>query len=161
MLATACLVPTFAQAPPAEYGIRFDSPEPGSMIRRQAVRGSVLPINRTYAQLTAEERAILHGWYENIPPGDEPPFPAEGLKPVFEAFRQGQAKFPATGEMFLIATVEADGKVSEVKVIGSPSPEMVKFAASVLILTRFKPGVCGGQPCRMEFPLRQYFGISR
>ncbi|MBL8302665.1 MAG: hypothetical protein JNM26_07830 [Ideonella sp.] len=117
----------------------------------------MVPLNRTYAELTAGEKAIVHGWYDAIAPGDEPPFPAEGLKPIYEALSKGQDRLEAWGELFLIASVEANGKVSEVKAIGAPGAAMVQFAATVLILTRFKPAVCGGRPCRMEFPLRQYF----
>jgi hypothetical protein len=50
--------------------------------------------------------------------------------------------------------------VSGVKAWGSPSPEMTKFAASVLLLTRFKPAICGGQKCRMDFPLKYLFIVD-
>lgn len=161
LLAAACGLAIYggvsAQSTTPQYSIRAEE-HTSSMIRRRAAYGSVLPLNRTYAELNADEKAILHGWYESMPPGDEPPFPAAGLKPIYEALINGQDRFAAQGELFLIASVGADGKVTEVKAIGSPGAEMVQFAGAVLILTKFKPAVCSGRPCRMEFPLRQYFG---
>jgi hypothetical protein len=99
----------------------------------------------------------VHRWYESIAPGDEPPFPLDGLKPVVW---KGQAKLLGTGELFLIATVEANGVVAQVKAIGSPSPEMTKFASTVLLLTKFKPAVCAGRPCKMDFPLWYSFRVE-
>jgi len=148
------------QAPPPQYGIKFDDPPIGSNIRRYAVGPQSIPINRSYAELSSAERAKLHTWWEQIPDGDEPPFPTEGLKPIHDAVRQAQRRFLVTGELFLIATVEADGKVAGVKAIGSPSPEMTKFAATVLAVTKFKPAVCSGRPCRMDFPLRYLFRVE-
>ena len=149
-----------AQDAKPQYGIKFDQPDAGSMIRREAVRGSSIPINRTYAQLSQAEREQVRGWYEAMPPTDEPPFPTDGLKPILDALRKAQAKLLVTGELFLVASVDSSGAVIEVKAIGSPSPEMVKFAASVLLFTKFKPAVCGGLPCRMEFPLHQTFLVQ-
>jgi hypothetical protein len=149
-----------AQDSNPQYGIKFDNPPTGSNIRREAVSGSKVPINRTYAQLSQTERELVRNWYEAMPATDEPPFPAEGLKPLLDAIRKVQARLLVSGELFLIASVDSTGTVTEVKAIGSPSPEMVKFAASLLLLTKFKPGYCGGQPCRMEFPMRQVFRVE-
>jgi len=149
-----------AQTSNPEYSIKFENPPIGSHIRRDAVRGSPIPINRSYHELTPEQRASVHRWYESIAPGDEPPFPLDGLKPVHDAVRKGQAKLLVTGELFLIATVEANGVVAQVKAIGSPSPEMTKFASTVLLLTKFKPAVCAGRPCKMDFPLWYSFRVE-
>jgi hypothetical protein len=160
LVLSALLGDAGAQASQPEYGIKFEDPPAGSGIRREAVRGSRVPINRTYRELTPEQRAIVHGWYESIAPGDEPPFPAEGMKPILDAVRKAQAKLLVTGELFLIATVEKTGEVSSVKAVGSPSPEMTQFAAAVVALTKFKPAVCAGQPCKMEFPLCYVFRVE-
>lgn len=159
--ALAALAPvSLAQSEKPEYGIKADQPETGSSIRRKLVEGSRIPVNKTYAQLTEAERNEVKGWYEAIPAGDEPPFPADGLRPLLEAFGKAQQRLLVTGELFLIATVDATGKVVAVKAIGAPSPEMVKFGASVLLLTKFKPAVCGGSPCSMDFPMRQTFRVE-
>jgi len=162
-LAVAALV-VYSEAPAQgtepEYAVKADQPRTGSHIRRDAVKGGALPINRTYEQLTPEERAIVRGWYESMPAADEPPFPAEGMKPIHEAIGKAQAKLRARGELSLIATVGPNGEVSSVNAVGSPNPEMARFAGQVLLLTKFKPAVCGGQPCRMDFPLRYTFHVD-
>jgi hypothetical protein len=160
LLALAPSLGAIAQTGEAEYSIKQDRPPPGFLIRRDAVRGKALPFNRTYQQLTAEQRALVHSWYESIPAGDEPPFPAEGTKPIHDAVRKGQAKMLVKGELMLIATVEANGEVSSVQAIGSPSPEMTKFASTILLLTKFKPAICSGQPCKMDFPLWYDFQVE-
>jgi hypothetical protein len=143
-----------------EYSIKFENPPIGSHIRRDAMRGSPIPINRSYHELTPEQRAIVHRWYESIAPGDEPPFPLDGLKPVHDAIRKVQTKLLVAGELFLIATVEANGEVAQVKAIGSPGPEMTKFASTIVLLTKFKPAVCAGRPCKMDFPLWYVFRVE-
>jgi hypothetical protein len=151
-----------AQSARPEYKIKADDPPIGSHIRRDAVSGGpAIPINKRYHELSAEERAIVHGWYESIAPGDEPPFPLDGLKPIHNAVRQGQARYLINGKVFVIATVGSRGDVAEVKVIGSPDADMTKFIASVLMLTKFKPAVCGGQACKMDFPLAWAFQVTR
>ena len=62
--------------------------------------------------------------------------------------------------MVLVASVATDGTVSEVKAIGSPSPEMAKAAASIILLSKFKPAVCKGEPCKMEFPFTFKFVVE-
>ncbi len=149
--------PSHAQSEKPSYGIRDPDLSAGSAIRREVVKGSVLPINKRYAELTAEEKASLNQLYERVAPGDEPPFPAEGLRPIYEAMRKGQNKLGVTGELILLATVGADGEVIEVKALGSPSEEMTQYAASVLFFTKFKPAVCAGKPCQMQFPFAYNF----
>lgn len=149
-----------AQQDGPQYGIRMGHPPTGSSIRRYAVSPSSIPVNQTYGELSATDRAKLHQWWESIPDGDEPPFPREGLKPMFDAMRQAQQKLLVTGELLLVATVEADGQVSQVQAVGSPSPEMTRFSAALLTLTRFKPALCAGAACRMDFPLRYRFRVE-
>jgi hypothetical protein len=158
VLASASCSGVKAQTP--EYGIKADRPATGSAIRPYAVRGSAIPVNKTYAELSPEERQVVNTWYEHIQPGDEPPFPLEGLRPIYDALSKAQAKLLAQGELYIFATVDAKGQVTSTKIIGNPSPEMTKFAASLLLLTKFKPAVCGGAPCIMDFPLRHVFVVN-
>jgi hypothetical protein len=152
-LAALPLLPAAIAAQAPEYAIKADDAPIGSHIRGEAAHSSILPINRSYEQLTNEERAIVNGWYEDMAPGDEPPFPREGTKPIIDAVRKAQEKLLASGKLFLVATVEPNGRASAVKVLRTPSAEMAKFAGSVLLLTKFKPAICGGRACRMDFPM--------
>jgi len=88
-------------------------------------------------------------------PGDEPPFPVDGMKPIFNAVKKAQYKLKARGELNLAVTVGPDGKATKVEDFGSTNkPEMTEFAGSVLLMTKFKPAVCNGKPCAMQFPFR-------
>jgi hypothetical protein len=129
------------------------STDTGTLIKKEIRWSSKIPLNRTYAQLTPEQKAEFHAMYESLPPGDEPPFPAEGLKAVFSAIKKAQEKLQARGDLNMAVTVGPDGKAKQVADYGSvDNPEMTKFAASVLLMTKFKPAVCAGAPCTMQFP---------
>lgn len=143
-----------AQDSPPQYTLKR-SPAPGSLDPRVGATSPDLPLNRRYAQLTEGEKAIVRGWYEPLRPGDEPPYPERGLRPMVEAMMKIQGRLGYEGDLHLDATVDPDGRVSVVKVLRSPDAEMSRLAATVLVDTPFKPALCAGQPCRMEFPVRQ------
>jgi hypothetical protein len=37
---------------------------------------------------------------------------------------------------------------------------MGQFAGTVFLMTRFKPAICKGRPCQMQFPLSLRFDIT-
>jgi hypothetical protein len=156
LLASTC----FAQTPSPQYGVKDSAAPTGSNIKRYVTQGSEIPINRTYAELSPEEKASVNRYYENIEPGDEPPFPLEGLAPIYKAFAKLQSRLAAKGNLVLVATVDADGSVAEVKAIGSPSPEITMAAANIIIVSKFKPAICKGQPCKMDFPFSFAFALQ-
>jgi hypothetical protein len=156
-----CVAELRAQAQPKpEYGIKEDHPSSGSRIRQLAVGPAAVPVNLPYERLSPADRAKFNENYESMPSGDEPPFPQGGLKAVLEPIYKAQVKLLVSGDLFLIARVDANGAAQSVTAVGSPSPEITKFAASVLVLTKFKPAMCSGQPCSMEFPLRMRFKVE-
>ncbi len=144
----------------AEYGVKEAEAPIGSRIRRLAVGPAAVPINLSYEQLSPENRAKFKENYESMADGDEPPFPQGGLKVVLEPIHKAQSKLLVQGDLFLTAMVDASGVAQSVTAIGSPSPEMTRFAAGVLVFTKFKPAICSGQPCSMEFPLRILFEVN-
>ena len=149
----------FAQAPEPQYGIKTDSTPTGSNIRQYAVQPFNMPVNLPYHQLPPEARKTLHGYYEEIKEGDEPPFPAEGLKAFLDPIQKAQQKLLVDGPVNLIATVDRKGEVTRVQVVGTPIPKMSEFAARAVLLTRFKPAVCAGEPCQMDFPVNLLFRV--
>ncbi|MCR5864088.1 hypothetical protein [Aquincola sp. J276] len=129
---------------------------PGGVMRAGyiAVDGrAIVPLNRTYEQLSPAEKALIRAWYDDMPAADEPPFPRAGLYPVMEAVRKGQQRVLAEGDLFLVATVNGSGGVDEVKAYGKADPVLVDFVSRVVMHTPFKPALCAGIPCRMDFPL--------
>ena len=148
----------FAQSP--QHTVREDAPRVGSNIRRDLTGPVSIPINLPYESLSQSDRRKFHQNYEAIADGDEPPFPKGGLQAILKPITQGQQRLLVEGDLFLVATVLADGSVKEVTARGSPSEQMTNFAAQVLLLTPFKPALCSGKPCVMEFPLRMNFSVN-
>src|SRR5262245_6038659 len=73
--------------------------EPGTILKKDIRGNSKIPLNKTYGELTPEQRAELHAQYEALPEGDEPPFPENGIKPIFSAIRKAQRIRQARGEL--------------------------------------------------------------
>jgi hypothetical protein len=125
----------------------------GTIIKKELRWNSKIPLNKTYSQLTPEQKAEVHAMYEALAPGDEPPFPAEGLRSIFGAVRKAQDMLEARGELNLAVTVGPDGKATKVEDYGNVNKrEMTQFAAQVLLMTKYKPAVCNGKPCIGQFP---------
>lgn len=94
-------------------------------------------------------------------PNDEPPFPVDGLPPIHEAIAEVQRRLLVHGALSMFADVDSGGGATSVSVYESPDPKLTQAAAAVLMLTKFKPAVCKGEPCRMSFPLRVAFKVER
>jgi hypothetical protein len=128
----------------------------GTIIHRDLEWKSKIPLDKTYAEFSPAEKATLHAMYESMPPGDEPPFPVDGMRPVFDSIRKGQQIVRSRGKLNLVVTVGADGTATEVANLGGVGGvnalEITQYAESVLLMTRFKPAVCGGRPCKSQFP---------
>jgi hypothetical protein len=155
---------TFAYAdglPEAKFELKQAVASTGSNIPRRVVTGSKIPINRRYADLTDEQQEIVKSQYEAMRPTDEPPFPANGLLPLFESVHKVQQKVLAQGELVIFVDIDAAGEPSRASVIKSPDPQLTRAVAEVLMLTKFKPAVCRGQPCAMGYPFRMSFGVDR
>lgn len=113
-----------------------------------------VPLNLRWEQLNEAQKAVVRGWYVDMPEGDEPPYPRAGLRPVFEAVWRGQQRMLETGDLMVVATVDGRGEVQEVQAFGTPNKALIDYISRVVIQTQFKPAVCGGTPCRMDFPLK-------
>src|SRR5689334_18057614 len=131
------------------------SSDTGSLMPKSLVWTSDIPLNKTYGELSPKEKSDFHALYESMGPGDEPPFPLEGMKPIFNALKKAQYKMKAHGELNFAVTVGPDGKATKVEDYGSTDkPQMSELAGSVLLMTKFKPAVCNGKPCVMQFPFK-------
>jgi len=148
----AAFGPAAAQTlPPKQFEFRVQ--EVGIHLNGTAGRADGLPLNRRYAELDPAEKALVRARYDQLPAADEPPYPAEGLLPVFMTVQTG-AKLPAVGQLTLVADVDSSGRVQHVDTFGKIDAEFARFAARALAATPFKPGVCGGRPCNMQFVLK-------
>lgn len=149
-------IPVFAaraQALEPEIAAEAAKPRSSSQVKRDfSWAPSTIPTRLKYHELNQAQKLLLNRAYEHIAEGDEPPYPKEGLRPVFAALQKGHELLSAQGKLILIVDVDEAGTATSVRAIGSPSPEMTKFASAVLGLTAFKPSMCGGTPCKMQYP---------
>ena len=147
--------------PPARYTIVQDVPDTGTRIPRRVVTGGLIPMNRRYAELTPDERRLVKSQYEAMAEADEPPFPVDGLEPVYAAVAKVQKILLVTGRLAMEVEVDSQGQASAVRVLASPDPKLTQAVAMVLMLNRYKPAVCGAKPCRMSLPINVGFKVER
>lgn len=131
-----------------------------SAIKDVIAQSSRIPLRKRYADMTQPERDVIRGFYTSMGPTDEPPFPETGLEPVVRALHRAQAKLLVQGELYLVVDVDTSGEARSVVAYGSPDPHMTKFAASVLMLQKFKPALCAGTPCAQKFPFTLKFVVE-
>jgi hypothetical protein len=124
------------------------------------VKRSVVPLNRRYQELSAEEQALVKSQYEGMAADDEPPFPAYGLAPIYRAIADAQDRLLVRGPLTLFVNVDAEGVAQSVSVIASPDPQMSKAAAWALMRHRYKPARCEGRPCAMAYPFRMELDVK-
>lgn len=116
-----------------------------------------LPLNKSYAELSEQEKLSIHALYQDIKAGDEPPYPLKGMRAIIDPVNKITQKLLITGNLELLLTVNAKGEGENVEIISSPDPKFTQLVASILLLTPFKPAICNGQPCTMQFPLSLSF----
>jgi TonB family protein len=89
-------------------------------------------------------------------PGPDVTVPAvvSEVKPAYtpEAMRDG-----ITGSALLVAIVEVDGSVSNIRILRSLDPGLDGESAKALSGWRFKPGTKNGQPVRVEVEVEMTF----
>jgi hypothetical protein len=156
LLAAFMPVASAQELPRKQFEIRVE--ETGTRLGRAAIR-STLPLNRRYAELEDAEKAMVRADYEGMPAGDEPPFPAHGLLPIFNDINEAMNKYRFFGTLTAVADVDGDGKVRHVDVFGNVDRTVASFVTRVLFAAPFKPGVCAGKPCNMQYMLRMNFTL--
>lgn len=118
------------------------------------------PYTGPYADMTPEQKATLRSMYL-LDENDEPPYPVNGTKQIYQAVAR-LAREPAYGAgPFLIhVKVDKDGNATEVVVPASPGDDATQAIAAVLMKEKYKPGVCKGKPCAMDFPFSTTLGAA-
>lgn len=128
----------------------------GSMLPQDIIRAPV-PFDARYEQLTVEQKATLARDYENLPAGDEPPFPFYGLRHMVRPLVRFADTYSPVGTMVASVMVDSQGHASEVTVYQSPDPAMTRIIGGMLALETYKPATCHGQPCKMAYVLHLEF----
>ena len=131
---------------------RQAEPHTGTLLAKTEVR-SALPSNVGWDGLTPEQKDIVRGRYPALEPGDDPPYPVNGLVEFNRLIVAAAGKFNARGLLRLNVLVGADGKAKEVRRVGSFDDDVVRFVAAAAMALRYKPAVCHGEPCEMLYPV--------
>jgi hypothetical protein len=140
-------------AAPEEYSILQTAPSVGSNIKREIIKAGTVPINKPYAEFTPEEKARLKHDYWQLKPGDEPPFPANGLMPILHAVQLAYEKIllQAHGPLVLSVEIDEKGHPNGFVVRESPDPFIAEAAAVALMDQAYKPGTIDGKPSVMRY----------
>ena len=116
--------------------------------------GAAYPTKKKFENLTASERAGLRALYEGMSESDEPPFPKAGMGPIMGEVAELAGDARVTGFVSIFVKVDAAGNATGVRIMKAPNIDIAKAIAFVLVQAKYKPAVCGGAPCAMEFPFR-------
>ena len=151
---------TSTTLPSPIYQLKEDEPAVGSNIKRRATPDFIIPINRRYHELTKEEKAKFNTLYSDLDAGDEPPFPENGLHDIFRVIRKLRDFDTSIGELKISTLINEKGEAELVKVYGVPQGHMMQIITNALVVIKYKPALCQGEPCKMEFPLHLEFPLS-
>ena len=121
--------------------------------------GAAYPTKKKFESLTPAERAGLRALYDGMPESDEPPFPKAGMAPIMGDVAELAGVARVTGIVSIFVNVDAAGNATGVRVMKAPNIEVAKAISFILVQAKYKPAVCSGAPCAMEFPFRFKLGI--
>lgn len=133
---------------------RIGAPRSAPLIRRD-MHGVASPaLNKRYALLSEQEKRAAREEYDGMMPGDEPPFALHGLGHIRQLLLLVKDNAAEQGRLSMVVKVNSRGEVSAIEVLRSPSKLVTTIAARALMAEKFKPGICRGVPCAMEFAYR-------
>ena len=155
-LAGAMALVAGAAASAEELPYRISDVITGSLVPQDIIR-SAAPFDGRYGDLTPQQKAALADDYENLPAGDEPPYPLYGLRHMIRPVLRYADTAGPVGALVAGVVVDSQGHAGEVTVYRSPDPETARIIAAALSFEQYKPAVCHGQPCRMTYLLRLDF----
>lgn len=139
----------WAQEAP-RYALTDDVAQTGTIIKRKGVTANI-PLNYGYEQLSEEQKRAVRDQYDGMPETDEPPYPVKGPEPFMREVYAAQRVLGVRGKLVLAVQVNSKGEGKEVSIFESPDEKMAHFAAAAAIKQRYKPGMCKGVPCTMDF----------
>jgi hypothetical protein len=119
------------------------------------VRGSEIPLDRGYAQLTPEQRRLVNARFPALEEGDEPPYPLYSMRRFYTLVSQGIGRYETEGILYVHVLVGADGRRVSVTSKGledQPLGKKMRYLAAVAAMSlEYKPALCRGKPCEMLF----------
>jgi hypothetical protein len=139
-----------------QYTVKQSELNTGTNVLRTIINAGPVPLDKTYAELTNEQKEILKSGYEKMNAVDEPPFPAKGLMPILLVLRKAHegSALAHKGILALNVKVGVDGKPVGYQVVAAPDASLVNAAATALMQQDYKPAHCNGAPCPMMYLFR-------
>jgi hypothetical protein len=161
VLASLLLPASIALAQTKEtYTMKEDQARVGSNLRRENIFAQVPP-EKNYGDLTEEQKNQVKSAYASMGPDDEPPYPIGGPGASLKAAVEIVQRLQSTGMIDIGVTINASGKPESIKVYETPDAATAKAVATVLVMQKYKPAMCKGQPCTQEYPFRVYMKLAR
>ena len=112
-----------------------------------------LPFDKRYFELTEAQRSTYRARFDSISADQIPPFPRNGLRDVYRPLIDANEK-GLSGYLQVDVQVNAQGEVEDLTVLESPSNQLALASEKILRNTKFDPGYCAGEPCKMTFPVQ-------
>ena len=151
----ACLafVALISAGPAAGADGQLLEDETGSRFGRVAAMWD-LPLDKNYEDLSDEQKATLRTAYEDMPATDDPPYPLGGVRRIVEDFHKAGSMLQLAGRFHATVRVDEHGKGTWLQIFETPDSQFNKVAAAILMNNvHYKPAVCSGKPCVMDFPV--------
>ncbi len=134
------------------YYLLEEETRTGTVLRRKIATYSALPLDKGYEELSAEQKALLRSAYEAMPENDEPPYPIGGLaKTYLNTYKALRKMGLHVAEISVLVDVNSLGVAENVSILSATDIDLGKFAAKLLLAHKYKPAVCGGKACKMQF----------
>ena len=133
--------------------------EPG-MIASPRIYGTGVSFFSTWNEMTKDEQGFIRRQYEMLHEEDEPPYPVRGTARIYRSVSEGQAALLVSGLLHIEVQIDSSGTPTSVTVHSSPSPEMSRVAAFVVMKEKYKPALCAGTPCPMKYPYKMVFSVE-
>lgn len=139
----------------SDHVLRKDDAFTGSNIKKN-VPWNGPALNKRYHELSAEDKTNIKLSYKGMSAEDEPPYPLEGMRSIVAAADKIQQKLLVDGDLQLEIEIDEMGDGDSVRILKTPNKKLAELMAAVLLLSKFKPAICSGQPCKMNY----YFSLT-
>ncbi|QJE02377.1 hypothetical protein HH212_22070 [Massilia forsythiae] len=132
------------------YRLKRDTPSAGTLLRSTGAT-STMPFDKPYAALTPAQQASLKAQYESMGPGDEPPYPAQGTRHIWQALIKAGDRYDEHGVVSIVVDVDATGTATRATVLKAPGKQLATYMSMILLKERYKSALCGGAACSQQF----------
>lgn len=138
----------------ASYTLKASALNSRALVRDDIATRLEVPPRLPYDKLSANDQATVKRWFPALAPDDEPPYPLEGPADFYRTAGRIVGVTRQYGSISLYVLVGTDGKPVSVTAIGLENAEVRKAISVAAGRLKYKPAVCGGQPCEMMYPYR-------